>query len=537
VFLRKSASLVAALSLAGAVTVVGTAGTAGAATCTGVQMGPADNITTTVKAKPRGTVFCLSAGVYNVKSAIEPKAGMKFFGAPGAILDGSSAATTVDGFNGFANGATGVTLDGVEIRNFRVGVRAARAWIISGNDIHNNSQEGVRLTFDDVLKDNHVHHNTLGGVQGAGDNLLVVNNEINANHSSTSKCSQKFVEAKNLVVRNNYVHHNLGCPALWADINSTPLFEGNTIIGNNGPGIDCEISYNCVVRDNVLRDNGRGIIIMSTPNAEVYGNTVINSTYWGIAVTQQGTSEGIRTDHPSPLGPHVSKNAYIHDNFVTMATGFTGISKYGNVGDAVYSDAANNRFVNNEYRITSDARYFKFADRSRIWSEWRGFDQDKNGTIEFGTPGICTIDGTAGNDVIHGLPGDDVICAHGGDDVIVAAQGGSDQMIGGTGTDMVSYESATGPVNVNLLTGRVLGTGVDSLSGVEDVNGSSFGDTFEGNTYPNKLDGGGGNDALLGDAGDDRLFGGLGDDSFVGGDGNDLCDQSAGTGSMLECES
>lgn len=535
-FLRKSASLIAAVSLAGAATVVGTAGTAQAAACTGVQMTPADNVTTTVNAKPRDTVFCLAAGVYQVKGTIQPKAGMKFFGAPGAVLDGATASSTTDGFNGSANGAIGVTLDGFEVRNFRVGVRAGRDWLITNNNVHNNSQEGVRLTHGDIFRGNRTHHNTLGGLQGAGENMLVLNNEIDANHSNTSKCSQKFVEARNLVVRGNYVHDNLGCPALWADINSTPLFENNTIIDNNGPGIDCEISYNCIVRNNVLRGNGRGIIIMSTPNAEVYGNTVTNSTYWGISVTQQGTDAGIRTDHPSSLGPHVSKNAYIHDNFVTMATGFTGIAKYGNVGDAVYSDAANNRFVDNEYRLTSDARYFKFAGRSQVWNEWHNV-QDAGSTVEIGTTSICTIDGTAGNDVIQGLPGDDVICAHGGDDVIVAAQGGADQMIGGTGRDTISYADATGPVDVNLATGRVLGIGADSLSGIEDVIGSPFGDTISGNTYPNMLDGGAGNDVLLGDSGNDELIGALGDDSFVGGAGTDSCDQGAGSGSASECES
>nr|MBA3430158.1 hypothetical protein [Actinomycetota bacterium] len=133
-FLRKSASLIAAVSLAGAATVVGTAGTAQAAACTGVQMTPADNVTTTVNAKPRSTVFCLAAGVYQVKSTIEPKAGMKFFGAPGAVLDGATATSTTDGFNGSANGATGVTLDGFEVRNFRVGVRAGRDWLITNNN-------------------------------------------------------------------------------------------------------------------------------------------------------------------------------------------------------------------------------------------------------------------------------------------------------------------------------------------------------------------------------------------------------------------
>ena len=81
---------------------------------------------------------------------------------------------------------------------------------------------------------------------------------------------------------------------------------------------------------------------------ELYGNTVLNNRDFGILLTQQGT----RTDHPSPLGPHRTKNCYVHDNNVTMSTGVTGIIKTGAIGDEIFT-SSNNRFENNHYRVSS----------------------------------------------------------------------------------------------------------------------------------------------------------------------------------------
>jgi Ca2+-binding RTX toxin-like protein len=91
---------------------------------------------------------------------------------------------------------------------------------------------------------------------------------------------------------------------------------------------------------------------------------------------------------------------------------------------------------------------------------------------------------------------------------------GDDTIDGGGGTlDMIEYGTATGAVDVNLATGKSSGAaGIDTITNIEGVIGSAFGDKLTGNAGMNML---------IGGYGDDQLNGGAGMDIMVGGDGND----------------
>ncbi len=126
------------------------------------------------------------------------------------------------------------------------------------------------------------------------------------------------------------------------------------------------------------------------------------------------------------------------------------------------------------------------------------------------------------------------------DDTLLSGDG-ADVLIGGAGIDTVSYLNASAKVTVDLsikdgtynaMTGAVASTGLgfkaqddstggDYFIGIENVTGSSYGDTLKGNSGANRLDGG---------SGDDTLIGGLGDDFLEGNDGSDTADYSAATG-------
>jgi Ca2+-binding RTX toxin-like protein len=90
---------------------------------------------------------------------------------------------------------------------------------------------------------------------------------------------------------------------------------------------------------------------------------------------------------------------------------------------------------------------------------------------------IDTITGTSGNDLIEGGAGADIID-------------------GGAGVDTISYASATGPRAVTLGGANTEG---DTLTSIENILGSSFGDV------------------LTGDGGDNVIEGALGDDTLAGG--------------------
>jgi Ca2+-binding RTX toxin-like protein len=120
-----------------------------------------------------------------------------------------------------------------------------------------------------------------------------------------------------------------------------------------------------------------------------------------------------------------------------------------------------------------------------------------------GTNGDDTLIGTSDNDTINGLGGNDVL--DGG--------AGNDNLNGGLGIDLARYTNATGGITANLTAGTVTGAGIgtDTLTGIEQIRGSSFADIyiatgFNAGTSPqpgtsplfNEFEGMGGNDTITG---------------------------------------
>ena len=120
------------------------------------------------------------------------------------------------------------------------------------------------------------------------------------------------------------------------------------------------------------------------------------------------------------------------------------------------------------------------------------------------------------NNQLFGGNGNDTLTGGEGNDALLGGAG-NDLLNGGNGSDWAQYWNASAGVSVNLtLTGsqNTLGAGVDSLSDIENLNGSLFNDNLIGNALANQLLGGSGNDTLSGGAGNDTLTGGIGNDVF-----------------------
>lgn len=152
------------------------------------------------------------------------------------------------------------------------------------------------------------------------------------------------------------------------------------------------------------------------------------------------------------------------------------------------------------------------------------------------------VNAGAGNDVIRdlgildngggfGFSGNDIMNGGSGNDLFLAGDG-NNAINGGTGTDTVSYAFAHRGVAVNLGAGVGIGDGNDSLTSIENANGSGFNDTLTGSSSANVLFGDRGNDVLNGAGGNDTLKSGLGNDALNGGSGFDTADYSflAGVG-------
>ena len=165
-----------------------------------------------------------------------------------------------------------------------------QSWTIRNNEVRLNYAVGITAHDGSQIIGNYVHDNGQMGVGGYGNNVLVQGNELASNGFWSGidplweAGELKFAQTNNLVVQGNYVHDNNG-PGLWGDIDSiNTLYEDNVVVHNTISGISYEISYNAIIRNNTLIDNGYGdtrgwgwgaeINLQNSQNVQVYGNQV-----------------------------------------------------------------------------------------------------------------------------------------------------------------------------------------------------------------------------------------------------------------------
>jgi serralysin len=158
-----------------------------------------------------------------------------------------------------------------------------------------------------------------------------------------------------------------------------------------------------------------------------------------------------------------------------------------------------------------------------------------------------SLTGSAGANLLAGGAGGDTLNGDGGNDVLRGGAG-NDALNGGPGTDQADYSIAPGAISVDLAAGTILDGegGSDTISDVEEIVGSGFGDSMSGNANANTLRGAAGDDVLNGRAGSDTLDGGSGLDlavySGAGGDvtvtlgGGTITDEFGATDTLISLE-
>ena len=154
---------------------------------------------------------------------------------------------------------------------------------------------------------------------------------------------------------------------------------------NSGGGINHEISYDAVIRNNTFAGNGEpdnvwlwgaAIQIQNSQNVEIYGNTIdMRGAGNGIAFIQQDRGTGT-------YGPWITVNNSAHDNILTSDSDLTGNS--GTIADFNMAGmlAGGNSFDYNVYHLTSG------ADDHWVWGNFYSWDnfrtnsgQEAHGTL------------------------------------------------------------------------------------------------------------------------------------------------------------
>ncbi len=136
--------------------------------------------------------------------------------------------------------------------------------------------------------------------------------------------------------------------------------------------------------------------------------------------------------------------------------------------------------------------------------------------------GIENVTGSAYNDSLTGDGAANVLSGGAGNDTL-AGGAGADSLTGGSGTDTADYSGSTSGITVNLGAGSGSGGDAagDTLTGIENVIGSSYSDVLTGDANANAIYGGSGADVVSAGSGGDALYGGSGSDTLSGAEGAD----------------
>ncbi|MFO0882017.1 MAG: right-handed parallel beta-helix repeat-containing protein [Candidatus Saccharimonadales bacterium] len=274
-------------------------------------------------------------------------------------------------------------------------------WTIKDNLVRANHAIGIFLSGSDGTKidSNTIEQNGQLGIGQYNSTVVTIsNNTITGNNTDgfwiadwesggykTTNSPGNFV--------GNTVTNNLGVGA-WVDVDGNGVtLDSNTITGNAADGIRYEISYNGVIKNNVIKNNGfgmkrgadysiyavAGINVNSSTNVDIYGNTVAdNANGIGLQMRNRGSGK---------YGVWALTNATVHNNTITMKSGTqwgqgaTGLVQ--NVSDNSYFTSKGNRFYDNTYYLDSQtAKRFAWNNTYNTAAAWRAAGQDVNGVFK-----------------------------------------------------------------------------------------------------------------------------------------------------------
>ncbi|HYI45236.1 MAG TPA: right-handed parallel beta-helix repeat-containing protein [Actinomycetota bacterium] len=293
---------------------------------------------------------------------------------------------------GMSGTMSGVPAHGVEVsditweqfgnmNNGVISTFAAENWLIDGNEVRTSHGCGISGGTGAIVRNNFVHHMGQYGLCGQGKNMVVENNEISYNNTDGfdprwDAGGTKWVNTTGLTVKNNYSHDNKG-PGLWTDGNNlTTLYEGNRVERNTEEGIFHEISYDAIIRNNTVLNNGRnvgtwgaGIMVSSSPNVQIYGNTV-SGAWNAVSLVQENRGSGAS-------GPYTLKNVTVSDNILSMRKGTTGV--FDKTGTNVPFTSGTIKFVANTYNLAVGDAWFSWAGQSLPRKSWQVLGMDKAG--------------------------------------------------------------------------------------------------------------------------------------------------------------
>ena len=271
--------------------------------------------------------------------------------------------------------------------------REGARWTIENCAVRFNSGAGISVGTGTRVHACNIHQNGQIGIEGDGKDIVIDGNHIWSNNiygfdPGWEGGGVKIAESEGVIFRGNHVHDNDG-PGLWCDIECRDVvYEDNLVENNQHAGIFQEISFNAVIRRNVVRNNGRGrgwfwdsgILVAASQDVEVTGNTVtVEAGACGIMLIDQGRRSERGTIYKT-------RNNTVRGNEMT----FEGAPCAGGASDTKPADEnfaiipnGNNRFDGNTYRVrdTSVPARFVWGNDVTGWDRFRKKGLEQNGRL------------------------------------------------------------------------------------------------------------------------------------------------------------
>ena len=309
--------------------------------------------------------------------------------ATGAVVNGRNNVLRNLVVERFGNAPQAAAIHGVDM-------------VIERSVVQHTSGQGIS-NYGGVIRGNLVLRNGQMGLAGGGSGLLVENNEIAFNNTERVNPEwegggTKWAFSTDLVVRDNWNHHNWGSGFTTDIDNLRSLYERNTVEDNGDIGIMHEISHSAVIRNNVVRRNGQrvgwfpgrvGINVTNSTGVQVHGNVVEDNAGGGILGAQDCRTGG------GANGTWDLRDLKVYDNTVRgIGTGGhfqwqNGLDIHTCVADrGSYYTSRGNLYSNNRYVMPTSGGLWFISNQpdgsttvSVGWTAWAATGQDQSSAM------------------------------------------------------------------------------------------------------------------------------------------------------------
>lgn len=233
--------------------------------------------------------------------------------------------------------SAGTTLEGFGVRRYATPYNVRGAIRLGGVGetardlvIEDSATTGMNVENDDITLDHLTV--TRSGMQGIGVNAsynLKFENSLitkaNTEHFNMSPVSggAKITRSRDITISNNTFDDNRTF-GLWLDESCYNAdVVGNMVSGNDGHGIEIEISANSLVANNVVTDNGKsGIRLLDTSGTTITNNSISGNTVFGVQLSQDDRRESNlsvpghdpRRPEPDPSFSWLTQNDTVSNN-------------------------------------------------------------------------------------------------------------------------------------------------------------------------------------------------------------------------------